>query len=110
MACSLTISNAAREDFLGKVGDQVSVKLKAPSGKGGEVVHIRYASTEVDSDPPLQFTIKKGPQMLVVLVEASEAGLMLQLIEECDAGGEQVLDRFHFDPMNPARGYIVRGA
>jgi hypothetical protein len=110
MACELTPSTTAREDFNGNSGSTVSVKLKGPAGKGAEIVHIRYAGTEIVSQPPFQFTIRKGAKMLVVLAEASEPGVLLQFIEECTAGGEQVLDRFHFDPMNPARGYIVRGA
>lgn len=109
MGFRLTPSTTAREDFFADVGERPSVKIKGPAGKGAEIVHIRYASTEIDSDPPFQFTVKRGAKMLVVLAEASEAGLLLQLVEEDDAGAEQVLDRFHFDPMNPARGYIVRG-
>jgi hypothetical protein len=109
MACCLTASTTAREDFLANTGRVVTIKLKGPPGKGAELVHIRYAGTEIDLDPPLQFTVKAGAKMLVVLAEASQAGVLLQLIEECDGGTEQVLDRFHFDPMNPARGYIVRG-
>lgn len=109
MPCQLTPSMTAREDFLATTGEKVSVKIKGPSGKGAEILHIRYASTEIDSEPPFEFTIRKGVKMLVVLAEASEAGALLQLVEECPGGGEQVLDRFHFDPMNPARGYMIRG-
>jgi len=47
--------------------------------------------------------------MLVVLVEASKPGALLQLIESCNES-EQVLNRFHFDPKNPARGYLIRGS
>jgi len=109
MPCQLRPSTTSREDFLGAIGAKVTVKLKGPAGKGAEIVHIRYAGTEIDTEPPFEFTIKKGAKFLVVLAEASEAGILLQLVEECGGGGEQVLDRFHFDPMNPARGYIIRG-
>jgi hypothetical protein len=27
----------------------------------------------------------------------------------CGGAEEQVVDRFHFDPKNPARGYIITG-
>lgn len=107
MACTLTPS-VGKEDFTGPAGAQVSIKLKGPSGAGAEIVHLRYDQNEVDSEPPFQFTIKKKLALLVVLVEASMPGAMLQLIEVCGAT-EQVIDRFHFDPMNPARGYLVRG-
>ncbi|HYI97663.1 MAG TPA: hypothetical protein VEX68_29255 [Bryobacteraceae bacterium] len=110
MPCQLTPSTTAREDFLGTSGSKVTVKLKGPAGKGAEIVHIRYAGTEIDTESPFEFTLRKGAKFLVVLAEASEAGVLLQLIEECGSGDEQVLDRFHFDPMNPARGYLVRGA
>lgn len=109
MSCNLTPSTTAREDFLGATGVKVVVKLKGPTGTGAEIVHIRYAGTEIDTESPFEFTIRKGVKFLVVLAEASEAGALLQLIEECGNGDEQVLDRFHFDPMNPARGYLVRG-
>jgi hypothetical protein len=108
MACSLTPSTTSREDFLGKAASKVTVKLKGPAGTGAEVLHIRYAGSVVDEQEPFEFVIAKGPKMLVVLVEASKPGVMLQLLESCGAT-EQVLDRFHFDPMNPARGYIIRG-
>ena len=47
--------------------------------------------------------------MLVVLIEASKPGALLSLSEVCAGDGEQVLDRFHYDPKNPARGYVIRG-
>jgi hypothetical protein len=110
MSCQLTHSTTAREDFLGQAGATVTIKLKGPAAAGAEIVHIRYAGTEIDSEPPFQFTIRKGAKILVVLAEASEAGVLLQLVEVCGDGEEQVLDRFHFDPKNPGRGYIVKGA
>ncbi len=110
MACCLTLSTTSKEDFLGAVGCKVTVKLKASAGAGAEIVHIRYAGDQLDEEEPFQFDIVKGSNMLVVLVEASKPGTLLQLVEDCGAGAQQVLDRFHFDPMNPARGYIVRGS
>jgi hypothetical protein len=108
MACCLAPSTTAKEDFTATNGSSVTIKLKGPSGVGAEIIHLRYAGAEVTSDPP-QFNVKAGAKMLIVLAEASQAGAMLQLIESCAGGTEQVLDRFHYDPMNPARGYIVRG-
>ena len=107
MACSLTPS-LGTEDFTGSAGDQVTLKLKGPSSAGAEIVHLRYDMTEVDPDPPFQFTIKKKLAMLILLVEASQPGALIKFIEVC-GDDENVLDRFHYDPMNPARGYLVRG-
>jgi hypothetical protein len=109
MACCLVPSTTSKEDFTAAVKSQVTVKLKGPAGAGAEIVHIRYSKDEIDPAPPLQFTVKAGPKMLVVLVEASKPGALCQLIEDCGSGNEQIIDRFHFDPMNPARGYIIRG-
>jgi hypothetical protein len=109
MACCLIPSTTSKEDFTAAVKCEVTVKLKGPAGVGAKIVHLRYAGDEIDTAPPLQFVVKTGAKMLVVLAEASKPGVMLQLVEDCGPGGEQVLDRFHFDPMNPARGYIVRG-
>ena len=109
MACCLTPSTTSKEDFTAPVGSDVTIKLKGPTGTGAKILHIRYAGGEVDLTPPLQFTVKTGAKMLVVLAEASKPGALLQLIEDCGGGVEQVVDRFHFDPMNPARGYIIRG-
>jgi hypothetical protein len=109
MACCLVPSTTSKEDFTSKLGCEVTIKLKGPAGVGARILHIRYAGTEVDSTPPLQFTVKSGPKMLIVLAEASKPGAMLQLIEDGGGGDEQVVDRFHFDPKNPARGYIIRG-
>ena len=108
MPCCLTLSTTSKEDFLGKVGCNVTIKLKGPSDAGAEIVHIRYAGQPIDDVEPFQFEIEKGAQMLVVLAEASKPGAVLQLVEDC-GGSAQVIDRFHFDPMNPARGYILRG-
>jgi hypothetical protein len=107
MACSLTPS-LAKEDFTGLAGKQVTLKVKGPAAAGVEIVHLRYDQVEVDANPPFQFTLKKKLALLVVLVEASQPGALVQLIEVCGAT-EQVIDRFHYDPMNPARGYLVRG-
>jgi len=109
MACCLTPSVTSKEDFIATVKCEVTVKLKGPSGTGAKIVHIRYDEDEIDPTPPLQFKVKAGPKILVVLAEASKPGALLQLIEDCGGTSEQVIDRFHFDPMNPARGYIVRG-
>jgi hypothetical protein len=109
MACCLTPSTGTKEDFLGTTGCQVTINLKGPAVAGAEIVHARYAGDEIQSDPP-QFTLRTGAKMLVVVAEASQPGALLQLVETCGTGPEQVLDRFHFDPMTPARGYIVRGA
>jgi len=109
MACCLTPSISSKEDFTGAKGKDVTLKLKGPAGAGAKIVHIRYASEEVDATPPLAFTVKAGAKILVVLVEASKPGALVQLIEDCGAAADQVIDRFHFDPMNPARGYIIRG-
>jgi hypothetical protein len=109
MACCLVPSTTSKEDFTATVKCGVTITLKGPAGAGATIVHIRYGEDEVDPTPPLQFTVKSGPRMLVVLCEASKPGALLRLIEVCGSGEEQVLDRIHFDPMNPARGYIIRG-
>jgi hypothetical protein len=108
MACCLELSTSFKEDFIGEVNSNVTIKLTGPAGAAAEIVHIRYAGEPVDDEAPYQFKIQPGAKMLVVLAEASKPGALLQLIEDC-GGKEQVIDRFHFDPMNPARGYIVRG-
>ena len=109
MACSLTPATTAREDFTAPIGDVVTIRLEPPSGVTGRILLLRYGKDPIDSEPPLQFTVAKGRKILTVLVEASKAGALLQLIEVCGGGTEQVIDRFHFDPMNPARGYIILG-
>jgi hypothetical protein len=109
MACCLVPSTTPKADFTAKVKAEVTIKLKGPVGSGAQILHIRYARDEVDLTPPLQFTVKNGARMLVVLCEASKPGALLQLIEDCGDGHEQVLDRIHFDPMSPARGYIIQG-
>lgn len=108
MACSLSPSTTAREDFTGKTNSTVTVSLQGPANAGAEIVHLRYASDSVDLEEPFQFKIQAGANFLVVLIEASKPGVLCQLIENCGTT-TQVLDRFHYDPMNPARGYIIRG-
>lgn len=109
MSCCLVPSTTSREDFTAKVKCEITLKLKGPADAGAKIVHIRYDEDEVDATPPLQFTVKSGARILVVLFEASKPGALMQLIEDCGSGSEQVIDRVHFDPMNPARGYIIRG-
>ena len=110
MSLKLTPSTTSREDFTGTTGQTVTVIIKAPQASDAEIVHIRYAGTEIDSTPPFQFTIRKGAKFLVILAEASQAGILLQVVEVGSDGEKQVIDRFHYDPMNPARGYIIRGS
>jgi len=109
MSCCLTSSTGAREDFTAATGCEVTLILKGPKNTGAQIVHIRYAGTHIDTDPPFQFKVNKGARVLIVLAEASKAGTLLQLIEKCEDGTEQVVDRFYYDPMNPARGYIIKG-
>lgn len=109
MSCCLKPSTGAAEDFTAGTGCEVTLILKGPRNTGAQIVHIRYAGTHIDTDPPFQFKVKQGSRVLIVLAEASKAGTLLQLIETCKDGTEQVVDRFYYDPMNPARGYIIRG-
>jgi hypothetical protein len=109
MGCCLTPSVSGQEDFVGPAGGGITLRLEGDPGTGAEIVHIRYDTDPIDAEPPLQFTIKRGSKMLVVLVEASAPGARLRLVEVCGDGREQVIDRFHFDPRNPARGYVITG-
>jgi hypothetical protein len=106
MSCCLTPSTGPKEDFTAAVGCQVTLKVK---GTGVALVHVRYAEKPVASDPP-KFPIEKGANMLVIVAEGTKPGALIQLVEACDDATEQILDRFHYDPKNPARGYIVRGS
>ncbi len=107
MACCLVPSTTAREDFVGQSGDEVPIDLKAPKSAEAMIVYVRYGD-DADGTSPFQFTLRKKTVMLVVLVEASHPGAELRLIEKC-GDTTQVLDRFHFDPRNPARGYFITG-
>ena len=108
MACCLEVSTTAKEDFVGDTGCATTLTIKGPRGAAAEILHMRYAGTEIDAEAPFEFTIKKGRRMLIVLVDCSKPGAVLQLIEVCGAT-EEVIDRYNFDPRNPARGYIVLG-
>ena len=109
MACCLKVSTTAKEDFTGDTGCETTLTIKAPRGAAAEILHIRYAGTEIDAEAPFEFTIKQGRRMLIVLFACSKPGAVLQLVEVCGAA-EQVIDRHNFDPRNPARGYVVLGA
>ena len=106
MACCLEA--AGIRTFKGKAGSAVTVKLKSAEG-GAEIVHIRYAGTALDEEPPFEFVIQAGTQNLVVLFEASKP-MPVELVEACEGGAEQQLDAFDFDPTRPARVYSVVGA
>lgn len=106
MACCLSPGTGA-EDFRGAKGKVVTVDLVGPDDAGSLLVHIQYGST-IDVEAPFQFTIAEGDQMLVLLALASAPGTLLQLVEKCN-GITQVLNRFHFDPRNPGRGFLIRG-
>ena len=110
MACCLKPSVTGSEDFVGPVGSTVTMSLQAPAGVDAEILHLQYAGGELDSESPFEFTIAAGPNFLVILVEASEAGARLDLVEDCGNGAEHILRSFHFDPGAPARGFVIRGA
>jgi hypothetical protein len=105
MGCCLKPSTGATEDFTGTTGCVVTLKV---DGTGVALVHVRYAEQPVTSNPP-KFPIEKDAKMLVIVAEGTKPGTLIQLIEACDDSTEHILDRFHYDPKNPARGYIVRG-
>jgi hypothetical protein len=109
MPFHLVRSMSGREHFIGKAGADVTLKVTAPAGDECRVLHIQYATDPVDSEPPLICRVREGRESLFVLVEARQAGALLNLVEVAGDGSEQVLDPFFFDPLNPARGYIIRG-
>ena len=106
MPCLLKPSSTGNEDFLVVTGKTVTIAL---TGSNAKILHIRYGSDEIDLDPPYEFTSKSGPKILTVLAEASKPGVLLHLEEVCPDGSKQELRRFYYDPMSPARGYIIRG-
>lgn len=106
MACNLKISTSPTVDFEGVAGASVTLKVTSQDADA-EIIHVRYADDDF-SNPPFQFTLKPGKNKLVVLAEASEAGALLELREDC-GGSDQVLTTFHYDPSNPARGYTIKG-
>ena len=108
MACSLKLSPTADVDFVGPKDASVTITLTASAGADAQILHIRYAGTPV-TQPPFKFTIQEGIKKLVVLAEASQAGALLELREDC-GGTSQVLETFHFDPENPALGFFVKGS
>ena len=109
MPCCIQTSTSGGEDFLAPVGRVVTLRLAAPPGCAATIMHIRYGADPIDETPPLQFTVARGLKLLVVLVEASAPGVLAQLVEVADDESEQVIDRFHYDPQNPARGYSIKG-
>jgi hypothetical protein len=109
MACCLKPSLAGTEDFVGPVGSVVTMSLKAPVGVDAQILHLQYAGGELDSESPFEFTIARGPNFLVILVEASVPGALLDVVEDCGNGSEHVLRSFHFDPGAPARGLVIKG-
>ena len=107
MACCLTPSTTIGDDFFAEPGREVTVAIRGPIGAGVKIIHIRYAGDQLDETPPHQFTVNEGSRLLTILTEASKGGLPLELVELCDGEPEQILDRFVFDPKNPARGYFI---
>ena len=108
MACSLKQSPTGDADFTGTAGANVTITIAGPTGVNVSIVDVRYAGTEI-SGPPYKFAVKSGLQFLVVLAEASQAGALLELREDCGDGTTNLLTTFHFDPRNPARGFFVKG-
>jgi hypothetical protein len=106
MPCNLKLSPTGDVDFEGASNSTATLDLTGPDGVDPEIVHVRYAGTSI-SQPPFKFTIKDGTNVLVVVVDASTAGALLQLREDCGGNG-LVLSTFHFDPQNPARGFFVK--
>ena len=110
MPFCLTPSKSGGEDFTAPAGCVATVRLGVPDGCAAVILHIRYGKDPIDEAPPLQFQVTRGLKLLVVLVEASAPGVQLNLMEAADDGSQQIIDRFHYDPKNPARGYMILGA
>lgn len=107
MACNLKVDQSGNVDFLGSSGAEVTLELTGPAGVDAEIVHLRYGGSGI-SQPPFKFTQKKGTNLLVVVVEASKAGAVIQLREDCGDGSDNVLSTFHYDPQNSAPGFFVK--
>lgn len=107
MACNLKVDPSGNVDFLGSSGASVTLKLTGPAGVDAEIVHLRYGGSGI-SQPPFTFTQKSGTNLLVVVVEASKAGALIQLREDCGDGSDNVLSSFHYDPQNPAPGFFIK--
>jgi hypothetical protein len=105
MACNLKGSSDPTVDLEGPAGASVTLKTKTQRGSA-DIVHLRYDGDEVP--PPFKFTLKSGLNLLVVLAEASEVGLPVELREDCGDGSDKLLTTFPYDPKNPARGYFIK--
>jgi len=106
MACNLKVSTDPTLDFEGTAGASVTLKITTKTGRA-DIVHLRYDGGAV-SGPPFTFTLKSGVKVLVVLTEASAAGLLLELREDCGNGSDKLLTTFPYDPTNPARAYFIQ--
>lgn len=106
MSCLLKPSTG-NEDFLVAPGQTVTIKLTGQSG--AKILHIRYGNEEIDATKPFQFKSRRGANILTVLAEAPRPGVLLHLREVCPNGDTQALKSFYYDPMSPARGFIIRG-
>lgn len=109
MACSLAITPTAQgSDFLARVGQTITLSLRAEDGVVARLLSVQYADQAVDLSDPFQFVAKPGLQPLVITYSASRPGARLQLVEVC---GQQVqpLRNFFYDPNAPAKGFAVAG-
>lgn len=107
MACNLKISTSPTVDFEGPAGASVTLKLTSPDNVDAKIVHVRYAKNGI-AQPPFNFTLTAGTNLLVVIAEDTKPGALLQLREDCGDGTDNMLTTFHYDPFNPARGYFIQ--
>jgi hypothetical protein len=111
MACSMQVSVNPAEgaDFRARIGQQVTLTLRAEVGVATKLLSVQYAEQPLDNVDPLQFNVVAGRQPLFITYSASRPGAMLQLLEVCGPGQFQALRTFFFDPSAPGKGFIVIG-
>jgi hypothetical protein len=81
--------------FHGETGQKVTIGCD--SSAGASVVRIGYAGTE-DGEAPFEFTIKKGKNVLVVIVFDNVPKRVF--VTEIDGAATQNLRFFNWSPTN----------
>jgi hypothetical protein len=109
MACKISPDPTGINVFQAPAG--VPLKLCISSSSG--LAHLTAANLNgadiAVNDPCVDFTLVKGPNLLLITVVSPADPDTITVSEDCGNGTKNTIDQYQFDPQDPARGYRING-
>ena len=110
MACSLARDTTGRFDFLAGAGQNITVKVTATGNARFVSASQNGNKFPILDENTVQFTVAAGENTFLFVVAVADPDDVVQILEDCGSGQNNVLEQFKNDTNDPVTGFSVFGS